>query len=418
MNVLWLDASAGMAGDMFVAAALDAGLVSLDELRGIVARWLPERVTLGSEVVDRSGMRARTFTVDAEEHSRPHAHRHEHPHEHEHGHRGLAEVEELLARCPVPPGAVERAREMFRILARAEAKVHGVPLEAIRFHEVGATDSLVDFALAAYVLEKSGGLLVASPAAVGRGRIAMQHGVWPVPPPGTAEVLREGGVPVRELPGSFPWQDAELLTPTGACLLRLARSYGDVPSGAIRAVGVGAGTKVIPGWPNVARLLLVETAEKGAFESGEGDVARRFDSDEVAVLETWIDDMPGNLLAETCDELLRAGALDCAVSTLTLRKGRVGYRLEVLAPPPLASALGALILGRTTTIGLRVRTCARWKLYREEARTAEGLPAKRVHDAAGKIARVAPETDALVERSRSGGPAPMFGWKVEDESGR
>lgn len=404
MRVLWLDASAGMAGDMFLAAAVDAGIVSLAELQRIVSDWLPERVLLGSEVVDRGGMRAATFTVDVRAES--HAHSHEHR---DSGHRGLREVEALLARCPVPAGAVERARAMFAILARAEARVHGVPVETIHFHEVGATDSLVDFALAAHVLEKLGAPLVASPAAVGRGRIVMQHGTWPVPPPGTAEVLREGSVPVRGLPDDFPWRDAELLTPTGACILRMASRFGDLPGGIVEAVGVGAGTKVIPGWPNVVRLFVLET------ESAE---RARFDEDRVTVLETWIDDMPPNLLAEAMRDLEAAGAIDWTVSSVTMRKGRVGHRVEVLAPPAKARDVAAALLGRTTTIGLRTRETVRWKLWREEIQTSDGLAAKLVHDAGGSIARVAPETESLAERARAGGPAPMFGWRIEDRSGK
>src|SRR5262249_41811292 len=152
-----------------------------------------------------------------------------HVHSHDHGHRHLADVERLLDACPMPPAAIALAKTMFRELAAAEAVAHGIPEANVHFHEVGATDSLVDFALAAFVVERLGARVEASPAVLGRGRIPMAHGEWPVPPPGTAEILRRGGIPTRALPSSFPWENAELTTPTGACLLRLASRFGALP---------------------------------------------------------------------------------------------------------------------------------------------------------------------------------------------
>lgn len=392
MKTLYVDSVGGLAGDMFLGAAIDAGFVSLEELRALVAAWLPERLTLDSEVVQRNWMRARTFTARLD--GPPGTHRH------------LPDVEALLDRCPIPPAATARAKGWFRVLAESEAKVHGISLDEIHFHEVGATDSLVDFACAAYAIEKLGARVEASPAIVGRGRSAMEHGNWPVPPPGTAEVLMRKGVPIRPVPERFPWENAELTTPTGACLLLAAERFGDLPAGRIAAVGVGAGRMDVPGFPNVTRLFLVET-------DGPADAPARFDADEVVALETWIDDLPGNVLAAATDELLAAGALDVAVSTATFKKGRVGYRVEVLGAPEKAEALAAILLGRTTAIGLRVSEVRRWKLWRRESRTAEGVAAKTVRDATGEIHRTAPETDALVERAKAGGPAPVFGWRVE-----
>jgi uncharacterized protein (TIGR00299 family) protein len=426
MKTLYIDSVGGLAGDMFLAAALDAGLATLDELSDLVSRWLPERVRLESETVTRNEMRARTFRVlvvkeTSHEHGDVHGHEHglshEHVHAHVHEHRSLADVERLLDACPMPPAAIALAKTMFRELAAAEAVAHGIPEESVQFHEVGATDSLVDFALAAFIVERLGARIEASPAVLGRGRVPMAHGDWPVPPPGTAEILRRGAIPTRALPESFAWDNAELTTPTGACLLRLASTYGPVPAGVIRAAGVGAGTLDIPRWPNVTRLFVLETSEAAPVEAPAGTLASaRFDSDTVAVLETWIDDTPGNVLALAVEEMLRAGALDVAVSSATFKKGRVGYRVEVLAPPAKAEAISALLLGQTTAIGLRIRESARWKLYRRQDATSDGIPAKLACDATGAITRVAPETDALAERAKDGGTPPLFGWRVEDRS--
>ena len=396
MKVLFIDSVGGIAGDMFLGAALDAGFATLDEFREIVSAWLPERVTLSSEEVNRSGMRARTFRVDVDAATVPHRHRH------------LADVERLLESCPLSPGAREIARRMFRRLAEAEAKVHGQPLESIHFHEVGATDSLVDFALSAVVLARIGAPIVASPALPGRGQIRMAHGIWPVPPPGTAEIFRAAGIPIRQVPSTFPWENAELTTPTGACILAWAERFGDLPEGRIETIGVGAGTMDIPGFPNVVRLLLVD--------QGSAFATARFDEDRVSILETWIDDMPGNLLAAAAEEILAAGAHDVAVSGATFKKGRVGYCLEVIAPLDRTQQVAATILGRTTAIGLRVRESARWKLFRSETRMNDGVLGKLVRDAEGTIARAAPETDALKQRSSETGTSPMFGWHLEDRS--
>lgn len=399
MRTVYVDSVGGLAGDMFLGAAIDAQFVSLEELRALVGAWLPERVTLDSEIVQRSWMRARTFTVKVD--GPPGLHRH------------LPDVEALLDRCPIPAGAVARAKGWFRVLAEAESKVHGIPLGEIHFHEVGATDSLVDLACAAHVLEKLGARVEASAAIVGRGRSSMEHGNWPVPPPGTAELLMRKGVPIRAVPERFPWENAELTTPTGACLLLASERFGDLPAGRIAAVGVGAGTMDIPGFPNVTRLFLVETDERPERPERPAGATARFDTDEVVVLETWIDDLPGNILSSATEELLAAGALDVAVSTATFKKGRVGYRVEVLGPVEKADLLAALLLGRTTAIGLRVSEVKRWKLWRRETETADGLAAKTVRDATGEIHRTAPETEALVERAKAGGPAPVFGWRVD-----
>lgn len=456
-RILYIDSVGGLAGDMFLGAALDAGFVTLPELQSIVTRWLPEPVLLVSGEVMRNGMRARSLHVvvgagtrreprhahepdEASDHQHDHdrehehdqdhdhdrSHLHEHHHAHDHGHhdhashghgdaprRNLADVERLLDLCPIPATAVERARAMFRALAEAESEAHGVPVADVHFHEVGATDSLVDFALGAYVIDRLGVAIEASPAIVGRGYIRMEHGLWPVPPPGTASILQTGGIPLRAVPSSMPWENVELTTPTGACLLRLARRFGEMPAGRVVATGTGAGTLDPPGYANVVRLFLVERDEAmDALVSADLESAR-FDTDEIAVLETWIDDLPGNLLSLAMDEVLAAGAVDVAVSSASFKKGRMGYRVEVLAPPHRAHDVAGVLLGRTTSIGLRVRTERRWKLFRRPVTTADGLAGKLVHDATGEISRVAPETDALARLATDGGPAPMLGWRVE-----
>lgn len=414
MRTLYVDSVGGLAGDMFLGAALDAGFASLDELQTIVARWLPEPVRLVSQEVSRNAMRARTFRVEVDAPaSGGHAHAETHTHGHAlaHAHRHLGDVERLLDACPIPPGAVGRAKAMFRALAEAEAKAHGAPVEKVHFHEVGAVDSLVDFALSAFVLDRLGARVEASPALLGRGRTRMEHGDWPVPPPGTAEILRRGRVPARALPPSFPWENAELTTPTGACLLLFSESFGDLPAGRIEAVGTGAGTLDPPGFPNVTRLFLVETSEAAA-------VSGRYERDTVGVLETWLDDFPGNLLSTAVEELLGAGAHDVAISPATFKKGRTGFRIEVLAPEERVERLAEILLGRTTAIGLRVGKADRWKLQRRAAEADGGVAGKAVRDAAGAIARTAPETEALAARAREGGPAPMFGWRIRDDRPR
>jgi uncharacterized protein (DUF111 family) len=217
-------------------------------------------------------------------------------------------------------------------------------------------------------------------------------------PAGTAEILREESAGGRR---RLPVENAELTTPTGACI---ARGPTLRPPGARPRISLGAGFRDI-GYPNATRLVLVERpaqhthaapaappeAAQTAAPVQDALSTTRFDTDVVALLETFIDDLPGNLLAEACEAALEAGALEVATSSVTLRKGRVGYRVELIAPLEKAEAVAAVVLGRTTAIGLRIRETTRWKLWRTEAMTPDGLVAKLSRDSEGRIARLVPE---------------------------
>src|SRR5262245_53411076 len=252
-----LDCSSGIAGDMFLGACLDLGM-PLDVLHETVARLRLPNVSVESRKASRGGFVGTRFRVlvdgkplegpDPEEH---HHHDHEHHHHHHHhGHsRDLAQIRELIQAGDLAGPVKERAVRLFQRLGEAEAKAHGMPVDRVHFHEVGAVDSIVDLIGAAAAVEYlAPGRITCGPVNVGSGRVKTAHGELPVPAPATAELLR--GIPVYGGPGG------ELTTPTGAVLLaELVEEYVDFPSVILDGTGYGLGKKDLPGQPNALRLL-------------------------------------------------------------------------------------------------------------------------------------------------------------------
>jgi len=326
MKICYLDAFSGISGDMTVGALVDAGADQarlLDMLEG-----LGTGARLHFETVKRRGFRATKFVVEL-------------PPEQNHGHRHLPEVLELLERSSLPSRVKEMAAAVFHTLARAEAAVHGIPVEKVHFHEVGAVDSIVDIAGAAagfYLLGVD--RIYCSPVNLGTGSVRTQHGVLPVPAPATAELLR--GKPVY---ASGP--ALELTTPTGAAIaVTLAEAFGPLPPIQIEAIGYGAGTKELDDRPNVLRVIVGQAS--GATEAIQ-----------VAVIETNIDDASPELLAHATEQLMAAGALDVSLSPLIMKKGRPGVLLRVIAPLERREELAARLLEETTTFGVRMYSAER-----------------------------------------------------------
>lgn len=367
MRIALLECFAGIAGDMFVAAAVDAG-VPWQEIEQAVAA-LQLGATLRASTVDRSGIAATRFEVlvdghaaeaaeqapshtHAHPHDHPHAHPHDHPHSHPHepepahapqpGHthgRSLAEIRRLIAAAPLAAGVAQRALQIFALLGAAEASIHNVPENTIHFHEVGSVDAIADIVAASAAiefLEREGPLLwQVSPINVGGGMVHCAHGTFPVPAPATASLL-------RGLPTYSAHLQKELTTPTGAAILRSLQPQP--PSGpvAFHAIGYGAGTRNPSGFPNVLRLSL-------------GHAAGQPDGDTVVVMEAALDDLNPQLLAHAAQQLLAAGALDTMLTPVLMKKGRAGTLLTVLAQPQDAARLEAIVFRETSTLGLRTR---------------------------------------------------------------
>jgi uncharacterized protein (TIGR00299 family) protein len=369
MRIGYLECFAGISGDMLMGALVDAG-APLDLLHRTTAS-----LALGAELrvtrVSRSGIQSTKIdvTVDGqlhesaavtgpvEQHQHDHHldHQHDHPHSHPHAHaehqhgRGLPQIRNLLQGA----GLSQRARNLsltaFTLLAEAEGRIHGVPREEVHFHEVGGVDAIVDIACCAAAVDALDlGQWYCSPVNVGSGFVNCAHGRFPVPAPATAELL-------KDLPIYSAHVQAELVTPTGAALLRaLDCRFDATPVMRTQAIGYGAGTRNPERFPNVLRVSIGETAQ-----------AQPFNEEKVTVLECAVDDLSPQVLAHAAQLALERGALDVMTGAVTMKKGRLGTLLTVLCKSSDAGHLQQLLFRETTTLGIRVREESRVVLARE-----------------------------------------------------
>jgi uncharacterized protein (TIGR00299 family) protein len=368
------DCVSGIAGDMTLAALVSAGW-PVAELERLPARLRLEDVRVQVREVRRGPFAARHVSVEFPE-KQPHRHLHH--------------VEAILDQADLPPSVRERAKQVFRRLAEAEAEVHGTTVQKVHFHEVGAVDAIVDIAGVLLGLESLGVQSVsASALPLGRGSVDSQHGRIPVPAPATALLLR--GAPVRGGP-----VEGELVTPTGAALLTtLVRSWGDAPALRLTAVGTGAGTREFPDHPNILRVLL------GELEAEAGPPGER----RVAVLETAVDDENPQFLAAAVTDLLAQGALDAMVAPVTMKKGRSGMWLVVVCEPADATRLAGAVLTLTSSLGVRVREERRIELPRKvlDVSTEFGTIQVKLAILPEGNARAVPEFESVLQAARRSG---------------
>ena len=372
-SILYLECATGISGDMTVAALLDLGasriklLAALDSLN-------VEGYSVSVTRANSHGIDACSFDVELEhepehghhhdhealEHAHPHE-AHEHHHEQEHGHaehhhgqehhhphvhRNLADVTAILNSGNLTPRARELALKIFGIVAEAESRAHGKPVEEVHFHEVGAIDSIVDIAAAAVCLDDLGiDDVVVTGLSEGSGFVECQHGLLPVPVPAVANIAAASGLPLRILP-----VQGEMVTPTGAAIAAAIRTRSALPdSFTIRKIGLGAGKRDF-GMPNVLRAMLIE-------ETAAGDAPPA----EITILETNLDDSTGETLGLAMESLLDAGALDVHYIPVFMKKNRPAWLLRVICREADAPALERVIFTDTSSIGIRHlragRTC-------------------------------------------------------------
>jgi uncharacterized protein (TIGR00299 family) protein len=399
-----LDPAAGISGDMVLGALLAAG-AEPDWLRGVPARLGFPDVRVEIAEVDRGGIRATKVDVVLPDGARElpsppvehhHGHGHDHAdghapgHAHTHGaHRHVGELLEILGRAPLSPWVRERAVRAFTLLGEAEGRIHGVPAAAVALHEVGAVDALVDIVGAIEGFERLGiSRIYHRPVAVGSGWVRAAHGVIPVPAPATA-VLLEG----LEVGPNGPVA-GEATTPTGAVLLRVLSS--GAPPARWRAVAAGAwgaGGRDPDGYPNALRLILAEPVH----EAGE-----------VVMLSTDLDDLSPEYLDPLREALFAAGALDVQLWSTQSKKGRAGFRVEVMVSPGEADPVVEALFRHSTTAGIRRQTIERVTLGRQELvlDAGDGMRVRvKVLDAPGGP-RVKPEYDDVAAVARhTGRPA-------------
>jgi uncharacterized protein (TIGR00299 family) protein len=365
MKIAYFDCFSGISGDMTLAALVSAGWSARD------LEALPGRLRLEGVRVTVSDVRRGPFVAKQVHVGFPAGQPHRH----------LRHVRDLLAAADLDAAVRARAVEVFTRLAEAEAEVHGSTVEAVHFHEVGAVDALVDVVGAIEGLRALGvDEVYASPLRLGRGAIRTEHGLIPIPAPATALLLR--GAPVE-----MPDIEAELVTPTGAALLTtLVRRWLSPPPFTLERIGVGAGQRDLREQPNVLRVMV------GGVAAPSGLGLRR-----VAVLETALDDENPQFVAALVPRLLERGALDAMVVPATMKKGRPGIWLVVIADPAHAQELAGQILAETSSLGVRMRVDDRLELERRavEVDTPFGRVALKVAEVPGQGARAAPEFESV-----------------------
>jgi uncharacterized protein (TIGR00299 family) protein len=377
LRVAHFDCFSGISGDMTLAALIDAGVDAGPIRDGIGSLGLPIRLEI--EKVRKGGFAATYVRVEGPD---------------EQGHRFLPEVEAILQRGRLTARQQALAVRIFRRLAEAEAAVHGLPLERVHFHEVGALDSIADIAGAAIGLDLLGvDRFTSRPVPTGSGMVKCAHGMMPVPAPGTAELLR--GVPLA--PSSIK---AELTTPTGAAILTtVVDEWLDQPVMTVERIGHGAGKRDFPEQPNMLRLFVGTEASGGCKFPAE--------SDRVWMLETNLDDLPAELIGYCYDLLLSAGALDVFSTPIFMKKNRPGVMLGVLAPEAALPALEEILFRETTTFGVRRYPVSRHKLNRRACTvsTPWGAVEGKVGWLEGRPPVFSPEYESCATVARSNGVA-------------
>lgn len=360
----WIDASAGVAGDMLLGALVDAG-ADRTRIQRAIELVIPGAVRLDVAQVDRAGQRATKVDVTVLVHDPPH--------------RRWTDIEKIIGGSALDPAIRDRALAVFARLADAEGHVHGIPAAEVHFHEVGALDSIADVVgVCAAVTGLAIGRITAGVVAVGSGRISTAHGDIAVPVPAVAQL-------------ALGWQvnaggHGELTTPTGMALVgTLAAGCEPIPPMTLRAIGIGAGSKDFPDRPNVTRVML------GA-PTVSGD-----DTEPGLVLEANIDDMDPRLWPGALAQLLDDGAADAWLTPILMKKGRPAHTLHVLCRPDRAPRLRDRIFSLTTTIGIREHRIDRYVLARSWVDVELGgqTVAIKLAHRDGLIVRATPEFDTV-----------------------
>ena len=432
-NTLYLECNTGISGDMSVAALLDLGAdrdVLMKVLNSIPAKGFEVKISR----VKKAGIDCCDFAVlldkDYENHDHDmeylygktencgrnhehthqeghheHAHSHDgehehtHSHTHHHEHRGMKEIREILSACVMTERARALALKIFEVLARAEEKAHGVSLEEVHFHEVGAIDSIVDIVAAAVCLDNLDiTKVIVLRLCEGTGSVRCQHGILPVPVPAVANIIEAYGLPVQ-----FSDTKGELITPTGAAIVAaMEPSYSLPERFTIQKIGMGTGKRAYER-PSILRAMLIKekTEEK----------------DTIYKLESNIDDCSGEALGYVMEELLKAGARDVHYIPVYMKKNRPAWMLNVICSKEDIEKLESVIFKETTTIGIRRVEMERTVLKREikKVQTVYGEALVKVCMTEGQT-RYYPEYESVVKICREKGlPYPEVYEKIAEQ---
>jgi uncharacterized protein (TIGR00299 family) protein len=419
VKALYLDIFSGISGDMFLGALLDLG-VDLKTLEKELSKLGVDEFHLHAAKGQKCGIEGTKFDVhlthahdhehdhgdhqhDHGHHHHHHGHSHSHSHadplahllnpiqqpkeeEHEHVHgQTFAEIKQLILKAPYSAWVKEKAIGVFERIARAEGKVHGKPPESVHFHEVGAIDSIVDIVGGCIALEILGKPTVyAAPVVEGMGFVKCAHGRFPIPAPATLAILAERGVTISQCA-----EQGELVTPTGAALLaEFAESFATLQNFRPEKIAYGLGTRDNVTRPNVLRVLSGETAAPASNLDWERD--------EIAVLETNLDDMPSEFFGHFMELAFSRGALDVFYVPLQMKKNRPGILLTVLCNVQSEDELTELMLRQTTAFGVRRTRADRRKLPRKvvTVKTSFGPVQVKLGLLKGQTVQAAPEFES------------------------
>jgi uncharacterized protein (TIGR00299 family) protein len=379
-TIAYLDCVGGLAGDMLVAALLDAGAPAS------ILNELPTRLGIGHVRIDvgrveRQGVGALHVTFEPAD-----AHVHQ---------RDWRSIRALLERAELDDRVRARALSAFARLAEAEAGVHGVTAEDVHFHELGAVDTLMDICGAIALFDALGiDELTCSALPVARGQVEAAHGVLPLPAPATLALLRRARAQIHGVEGA-----EELVTPTGAALAaELVSGWGALPPMTLEGIGVGAGTRHLPQRANVVRLLI-------GVEERQGPVR-------ISLLETNLDDFSPELVPDAADALFAAGALDVWTVPAQMKKGRPGLVMSALCRPAEETPVATAMLEHTSALGVRVTRLHRYELEREirEFQLDGGIVRVKIGRLDGRVVNVAPEHDDCAEIARRTGRSVKSVW--------
>jgi pyridinium-3,5-bisthiocarboxylic acid mononucleotide nickel chelatase len=336
-KVAYLDCFSGCSGDMLLGALVDAGL-PLGTLKKGLSSLAVHGYKLSAGKVKRSSITATKFTVTMDDTEAQPA-------------RFLKDILMLIKTSRLPKNVKNTASTIFQRLGDAESKMHGIPLERVHFHEVGAVDSIIDvigvaFALDALKIER----FYSSPLPLGSGTVSAAHGILPVPAPATLRLIEMSNAPVIDFPKQSQ-PEAELVTPTGAAVVTTLAEFSR-PSMTIERVGYGAGARDFAGWPNVMRIWIGQTIEPAS-------------SEDLVLLETNVDDMSPQIYGYLMEKLFAMQALDVWFTPIQMKKNRPAVMLSVLAPRHAESDLTQIVMRETSTLGIRVSSVVRHVSERE-----------------------------------------------------
>jgi pyridinium-3,5-bisthiocarboxylic acid mononucleotide nickel chelatase len=372
-KIAYLDCPSGLAGDMLLGALVDAG-VPLTYLEQELAKLgLQEEYRLESEKILKNGVLATKVHVHLTDLSGHH-------------HRHLPDIRTMIEQAGLPERAANWAVQVFTTLAQAEGDVHGTSLEEVHFHEVGATDALVDIVGSCLGLNWLGiDALFCSALPFGGGTVKAAHGLMPVPTPAVIKLWEMGKVPTFD-----NGIQKELVTPTGAALaVTLARDFGGIPKMVVQCVGLGAGDRNLP-IPNVVRLWLGTPEPSLTVQKSQESYEH---TEVIALLETQMDDMEAQTIGYLLDKLMDAGALDVFTTPIQMKKSRPGILLTVLCWPGSMDLCEEIIFLETPTLGVRRTFSVRSVLGRsfEQVQTEFGTITLKLGHRGGKIIKVRPE---------------------------